>query len=162
MRGMTLAERETDAAKTAAPSDEAALLDYLRVRDVACPLCAYNLRGLTAGRCPECGRALQLSVGLTEPRIGAWVMCLVAVTASGALGVLAVLSMIANGWRSLFDAGNAFFFAAMVYFLASIPAVAALIVLRRRYRRLPQRVQWGLAVGAAVLTAGSFGTLVSQ
>ena len=39
------------AAGVAAAAAESPVLD----RDVACPLCEYNLRGLTEPRCPECG-----------------------------------------------------------------------------------------------------------
>src|SRR6476646_822679 len=28
-------------------------------RDIRCPLCEYNLRGLIESRCPECGRYFQ-------------------------------------------------------------------------------------------------------
>ena len=34
------------------------LAAYLAERDVACPGCGYNLRGVTGGVCPECGREL--------------------------------------------------------------------------------------------------------
>jgi hypothetical protein len=34
------------------------LARYLADRDVACPRCTYNLRGLRAQSCPECGEAL--------------------------------------------------------------------------------------------------------
>src|SRR6185369_5341829 len=30
-------------------------------RDVACPKCGYNLRGLKQGQCPECGREIEWS-----------------------------------------------------------------------------------------------------
>ncbi len=34
------------------------LLAFLATRDLACPGCGYNLRGLATPRCPECGRAI--------------------------------------------------------------------------------------------------------
>ena len=136
------------------PSEESALVEYLRERDVACPLCGYNLRGLTAARCPECGRGLHLSVGLTEPRIGAWVTCLVGVTASAGLGLLATAAIVQNGWDVMYG-GDASLAqrAAFTHFLASMPAAAAVIVLRRRYRRLPQAAQWTMAALAVAATA---------
>ena len=153
---MTLAETETEA-----PSNEVALLDYLRGRDVACPLCGYNLRGLTASRCPECGRELQLTVGLVEPRIGAWVTCLVAVTAAGGMGVMAILSIARHGWDVLFDTEDAGQVVAIAYFLATVPAVPLLIVFRRRYRRFSQTAQWSLAGVATALTTLSFAVLIA-
>ncbi|MCC6675690.1 MAG: hypothetical protein IT436_00975 [Phycisphaerales bacterium] len=35
---------------------------YLASRDVGCPHCHYNLRGVTAPACPECGRAIELQL----------------------------------------------------------------------------------------------------
>src|SRR5687767_11236368 len=117
---MTTADMDIEAE---APSDEAALLGYLRDRDVACPLCTYNLRGLTTCRCPECGRELPLSVGLVEPRIGAWVTCLVAITAAGGLGLMAILSIVNHGWDVLFTTEGLGQTIAIIYFLATVPMV---------------------------------------
>src|SRR5947207_14443971 len=79
-------------------ADETALLDFLRDRDVACPLCRYNLRALTSPRCPECGRELRLSVGLLEPRQGAWLTGQIALTAAAGIGLMIILVCAANGW----------------------------------------------------------------
>lgn len=39
---------------------------------IACPLCGYNLAGLTEARCPECGASFTLEqVVLARPRTGA-------------------------------------------------------------------------------------------
>jgi hypothetical protein len=39
---------------------------------IACPLCGYNLAGLTEARCPECGAAFTLEqVLLARPSPGA-------------------------------------------------------------------------------------------
>jgi hypothetical protein len=39
---------------------------------IACPLCGYNLAGLTAARCPECGATFTLEqILLARPRTGA-------------------------------------------------------------------------------------------
>ncbi len=48
------------------PSDAAAPLDglreYLATRDIPCPGCGYNLRGVQDPVCPECGGEVELSV----------------------------------------------------------------------------------------------------
>lgn len=44
-----------------------ALQAYLADRDVACPHCKYNLRGVTATVCPECGRDLELCLRENHP-----------------------------------------------------------------------------------------------
>jgi hypothetical protein len=61
----------------AAAGETAFLLEYLRTHDAFCPLCKYNLRNLTQARCPECGREIRLTVGLTEPHLRELVVCLV-------------------------------------------------------------------------------------
>lgn len=61
------------------PEDEAAMLrEVLATRDVSCPRCGYNLRGLGQPRCPECGLVVRVStasaeVGLSESeRMARW------------------------------------------------------------------------------------------
>ena len=66
-----------------AADESAELVRFLADRDVPCPLCGYNLRGLTMPRCPECGRELRLSIGLTEPYLRAWVVLAAAVLVLG-------------------------------------------------------------------------------
>ena len=48
------------------------LIRWLEERDVACPICAYNLRDLKAVYCPECGGRLRLHVGSDNMKLGAW------------------------------------------------------------------------------------------
>jgi hypothetical protein len=45
------------------------LREFLKRTDPACPGCGYNLRGLASAACPECNEALQLQVGLVQPRL---------------------------------------------------------------------------------------------
>lgn len=48
----------------------ALLREFLHDTDAPCPLCGYNLRQLTANRCPECGQELELRVGAVNVRTG--------------------------------------------------------------------------------------------
>src|SRR4051812_9296702 len=48
-----------------AAGDAAPAWDSIR-HDVRCPLCDYNLRGLTDPRCPECGHRFDWAV-VTDP-----------------------------------------------------------------------------------------------
>ena len=53
------------------------LLRYLSERDEACPMCEYNLRGLTGQLCPECGEEIRLRVSLAEPKMGLYLFGLI-------------------------------------------------------------------------------------
>lgn len=68
-------------------SREQKLAAYLADRDVACPGCGYNLRGLKSRECPECGRdiAVDLWAGRARRHLR-W-----ALAAVGVFGALAVL-----------------------------------------------------------------------
>ena len=48
--------------KTSSKTDQQFLVEYLSDRDINCPNCQYNLRGLSSDSCPECGRKVQLYV----------------------------------------------------------------------------------------------------
>lgn len=50
-----------------------ALRRFLAVRDVPCPGCDYNLRGLEGDRCPECGLGIRLPLEVPDPGVGLYV-----------------------------------------------------------------------------------------
>lgn len=54
-----------------------ALRRFLAVRDVPCPGCDYNLRGLEGDRCPECGLGLRLPLEVPDPGVGWYVATIV-------------------------------------------------------------------------------------
>ncbi|TVQ51237.1 MAG: hypothetical protein EA377_13070 [Phycisphaerales bacterium] len=54
------------------------LLAWLAGRDVWCPACRYNLRGLRVDRCPECGIAFELGLKASTPGFKVWVFALIA------------------------------------------------------------------------------------
>src|SRR5881227_4299944 len=53
------------AAAAAAPEARAPDWETM-TREVVCPLCGYNLRGLVEPRCPECGYAFEWSPMLSQ------------------------------------------------------------------------------------------------
>jgi hypothetical protein len=136
-----------------ATADETALLEFLRDRDVACPLCRYNLRALTSPRCPECGRELRLTIGLVEPRMGPWLTGQIALAAAAGIGVMIVIVTAFNGWPD----GNprqGLLNLAFSMHIAMIPVATAWVVWRRRYMRMPRGAQWAgaaAAIGAVVV-----------
>ncbi len=73
-------------------AEDQALSAYLADRDVPCPGCGYNLRGLTADRCPECSQALKLSVSLQEAHLSALLAAILPpIAIAGAAGVLLIV-----------------------------------------------------------------------
>ena len=82
------------------PTDSDLRRQYLVERDVSCPGCGYNLRGLAAGACPECNQDLELGIKLASPRIGRLVAALtgLAVGAGGSGAVLALQVMPGALW----------------------------------------------------------------
>jgi hypothetical protein len=155
-RAVTQADADT-AADTDA--DARALLDFLRDRDVTCPLCRYNLRALTTPRCPECGRELRLSVGLVEPRQGAWLTTQIATAAAAGIGFIAIISIMMHGWPEV-RRNQWVFNISFAYYLTAIPLAAATFFLRRRYLRAAENVQRLIAVAAAIATAASLVAVV--
>src|SRR4051812_33678965 len=145
---------DAPSARQMSTDDASALVAYLRDRDEPCPLCRYNLRGLTGARCPECGRALRLSVGLVEPLLGPWLLLTVPLVACAGLGVFGVFGLAKSGWPR--DGEPIGLKIALVRFIASIPLALAAVIMRPRFLRLPRRRQWLLGVTAAGYAAASF------
>jgi hypothetical protein len=132
-----------------AGSDEQWLAEFLRDRDTPCPACTYNLRGLTSGRCPECGQALRLAVNLAEPYLKAWVTLLAAACACGGMGLFFALAILRAGGPPRSERA---LWAAILIQIAMIPAAPIVIRMRRRIMRLDRSRQWQLAgLGIAVL-----------
>ena len=72
----------------------ARLLDFLRGRDVPCPLCGYILRDLTRPLCPECRHELLLTVGVTRPRFLWFLLAVTPCTFAGIAAGLLLIPMI--------------------------------------------------------------------
>lgn len=136
---------------------EVSLRAFLADRDAPCPNCGYNLRALTAENCPECNAALELRVGLVEPRLGAF-LC-------GAIGLGAGIgfSWLILGfflWEKLFNrrwGGPPW--RECVPLLVSAVALAAGLALwvrtRQRQRNLSPAWHWALGSMCWVATVAS-------
>lgn len=133
------------------PPDD--LIAFLRDRDVYCPLCSYNLRDLQSDRCPECGRELQLTIGLVEPYLRAWIALAVSLFAAGGVGIIFLFLVISQGLPDRESLGLRL---CILYFIACIPVAIVAIVTRRRFLRLERPTQTALAALAALLTFVGF------
>ncbi len=133
----------------------ALLLEFVRGRDVLCPACGYNLRNLTAARCPECNRELALQVGYLQVPIG---MLLTTIAPSIFSGICAMLLLV-----PLLLANDT---APVGVFLLDgfgfLSAVAGLIVFiyRQRFVTSRPRTQLIWAVTAWVIHLAAFAILL--
>lgn len=146
--------------------DDTALLAFLQSHDIPCPLCKYNLRNLTHPRCPECGRDLKLTVGLTEPVLWRYVLFLTALLLPAGVGLLlwAVLLLASHpemyhwyNFRAILESVS------MIAFQVTVAPAAAAIFLRRPFLRLAIPFQFllcFLAGGWCFLTFAMFATSI--
>ncbi|MEX0653560.1 MAG: hypothetical protein WD534_02825 [Phycisphaeraceae bacterium] len=119
---------------------------YLRDRDEPCPRCGYNLRGLHTHRCPECGDALRLKVGLVEPRLGAYLATLVAACLGfGGSLLFTVIALRAAPTMWWWDEPSAK--ALLLTLAVSFVLLVAAVLGRRRFCRLSRAAQRLLALG---------------
>jgi hypothetical protein len=125
------------------PSEHDWLIEFLRDRDVNCPLCGYNLRELASDRCPECGREVRLKVLAVEPFLKAWVTAAVALGASAGIGVFVAAIVFNEGWP---PARMYLLWLALIYFLLSIPLFTLVLFFRRVFVRAGRPVQRILAL----------------
>jgi hypothetical protein len=134
-------------------SEDEHLRLFLLDRNVACPLCGYNLRCQSGARCPECGRELRLTVGLTEPYLRAWIGLAFATFGTGGIGLAIWLGILMHGWLPTHSILNTL---ALLFFLASPFLAAATIIWRRRFIRLPTGNQWWIALVTGALSIGAY------
>ncbi len=119
---------------------------FLAERDLPCPLCGYNLRALRSEKCPECGSEVEVTVGLTEPRMAAFIAGVVGLAAG--LGFCALI-LLWVGWLHVTrDGGPGLNKLWMLPIGVVVNAVALRIWLglRRRIRTMSRRKQWVAAV----------------
>ncbi|MBL8990783.1 MAG: hypothetical protein JNJ48_04290 [Phycisphaerae bacterium] len=133
------------------------LRSFLAERDAPCPSCGYNLRGLTGSRCPECDQALELRVGLVEPRLAAWVAGLVGLaTGTGFSGLLVLywLTVIAQRGRAV--RADQFVLVTGGGLVVEGLAMWAWLRFGAAIRRLPSPARRVLALGCWALTGANF------
>jgi hypothetical protein len=131
------------------------LTEYLAARDVGCPGCGYNLRGLTGRACPECAQALRLVVNLEEPRLGSWIAGLLGTAAgagfNGLLMAYVAIMLVREGAPALPELGRFLGFNAGGLILHSV-ILALWIRKGRRFRRAGWAAKLCLIGGAWALS----------
>jgi hypothetical protein len=153
----------TDSTGAAAQRD--LVRDFLTDREVRCPSCRHNLRGVAGDRCPECG--LELHLALAAPRLasGEWLagifglsisLLFVIMLLTSMLGLIAELllepqrvSMVRMGFATSSDLPNwtaVLLLAAAACVIAG--ALACLIACRRGFTQLPGLLRVLIGIGA--------------
>jgi hypothetical protein len=126
----------------------ALLQQYLGEHDEPCPGCGYNLRGLTSSACPECNSELTLSVGLVEPRLGAYITGLVGWSMGAGLnGLLFVYMLVVlsrYGTRGV-DLAGFLLYNSLAGAVLGGGLAAWILRLGPRVRRADTRWKWPLA-----------------
>ena len=130
------------------------LLTHLADHDAPCPVCSFNLRGISTPTCPECGSALELTIGAPNKKLAPFTLAIVALAMGlGFDGVIlaiagvALLIALAYGgtmptdWEPYFI-GGVFLFGSSACALA----ITALLKAQRRWFRFTPPTQWWLAV----------------
>ena len=133
-------------------TERAWLVEFLRDRDVPCPLCGYNLRRLDSARCPECGREIRLSVNLAEPYLRGWLTTVIALCASAGVGMIVLMVSVQEGLPPM-TRRYASLTISLYAFMASIPLAVWAIAARKRFLRMERRRQGSIAFVAAVFVA---------
>ncbi|MHC4765126.1 MAG: hypothetical protein ACYTF2_08465, partial [Planctomycetota bacterium] len=148
------------------PPTEAQLLQALLAsRDIACPVCAYNLRSNESKNCPECGAALDLRVGSMDLKLGPWLTALFGMALPlGFVSIYALFGVIA-AFAFYFGGGGPG--GPGILGLLGVMAVPTLVCAgyafllwrlvrrRRKFWAKPRRAQWRSALLYAVLGPGA-------
>ncbi len=110
------------------------LADFLVDRDVGCPECGFNLRGLTTNRCPECNMRIQLILAQPDAlwRMRQWIVAAAAVIAlASAASIVAFLSFY-GAWGGATLTGRIF---AGVVVNVGVLLALSLVLIRYAIRR---------------------------
>jgi hypothetical protein len=127
------------------------LAEFLAKQDASCPVCNYNLRGLLNDRCPECGRHLVLTVGTTEPKLGAFILGLIGL--SSGLGFCGLLLGYALLW--FFGRGGGPPMWDLVKLLIGVVVcglgLVGWLATRHHFGRKPDHLRWFWAAGCVLV-----------
>lgn len=127
------------------PDEGEMLLAFVRARDVACPLCGYNLRDLTRPTCPECRQALRLCVGAQKAPVGALLLAVAPGFFSGIAACLLAIPIVVSPLAGGGPAPPPFYLIDAFGFLSGAAAFW-LAWKRHSFLRLRPRTQWKWAV----------------
>ena len=125
-------------------SDWSHLRGYLAERDIPCPVCRYNLRGLASASCPECGAQLDLRVRSIDLKLAPWLLCILATAIpAGFNGILSTIGAIGAINSAYWGSEDWLGLAAFVGLTVVFGSAVAIVVRRRsRFLRKTTAAQW--------------------
>ena len=125
-------------------TDESHLRAFLADRDISCPICRYNLRGLASTNCPECGAQLDLRVGSIDLKLGPWLLCVFATALpTGFNSILATIGVIAAIGSAFWQPRDWIQLAAFLGSTLAFGSAVAIVVRRRsHFLRKTTAAQW--------------------
>ncbi len=135
------------------------LVSFLASRDVRCPACGYNVRGVRAPACPECDEPLELALLGTDRALGGWLLAIVACALACGADLLAAALFLAQiiSLGGLIGGPVFRFTLGAIVAIGVVCAVSLSVLLRHRrdWDRMSSRQRWrtGTAVGFTVFAA---------
>jgi hypothetical protein len=148
------------------PEPQRLVREFLAEREVLCPACRHNLRGVAGDRCPECGLELHLTLAVPRFESGPWLAGILGLSISllitmtllvPMLGPVVELlqqpqraSMVRMGFAASSDLPNwtaVLLLTAVACVLAGL--LAGLVAYRRRIGRIPALLRVVIGVSAA-------------
>lgn len=134
------------------PSDSP-LVAFLATRDIACPVCRYNLRGLQGETCPECAAPLRLDVASPNLHLGPLVLMIVAFSLAAGFDLVVGLVFVTLTLVTADPAVPASWIGPMLVggtlcAVGGACLVSVVLLVRRRiqWQRLRPRRQWQAAL----------------
>lgn len=140
---------------------EELLLRVLTEEHWPCPVCGYDLHRTTAPRCSECGHRIELRVTVALAMGRAWLTTLLVAAGQAGLGVFVILLALSPlGERRLLLPPGLLWDGLYYAIFGLIPTPVLLLVLRRRFSRLPEWLQWGSALAFGAILGTTLAGLV--
>ncbi len=136
-------------------TDASHLRAFLADRDIACPVCRYNLRGLPSTSCPECGAQLDLRVGSIDLKLGPWLFCVLAVALpAGFNSILSVIAIIGAIYSAYWSRSDWASLGVVVLLTLLLTSVLIYVVKRRsKFLQRPRASQWRRAWAYTIVMA---------
>jgi hypothetical protein len=123
------------------------LREFLATHDAPCPVCGYNLRGVTLTICPECESPIELGVSSNNTYLGAWIWALLSFAMPLSFDIIVGSLMLVGVVMSGAENAEAVFLliSLLTLTLVCVGMLWVLIVRKNDWVRMPRKRQWEYA-----------------